>query len=171
MLKPSVSLLMAFASLTLCLTTLPGCTQRYDDSLSIYLLREDVPVSALPALSHLELSPEPLISIDDIVSYGRESHVIRLTDVAYERLSRLHVPVQGRAFALCLGHRPVYTGAFWTPVSSIPYDGVAIVKEMDNQDGSIRIQLGYPSPQFFKGTDPRSDPGIMKSLTSAGKLR
>jgi hypothetical protein len=35
----------------------------------------------------------------------------------------------------------------------------------------IRLELGYPGPDFFVGQDPRSDPRILDALESAGKLR
>ena len=35
----------------------------------------------------------------------------------------------------------------------------------------LRIQLGYPGPDFFKGTDPRGDPRIHDALKAGGKLK
>jgi len=129
------------------------------------------PGSQMPVVSHLELADEPLISIKDIISYRKETHEIELTATAHERVSKLEVPVNGKVFVVCIDRCPMYWGAFWTPISSISFDGVTILKPLPSDRYLIQLQLGYPSPEFFTGTDPRPDPGIVQSLERANKLR
>ena len=96
-----------------------------------------------------------------------------LTPSAYERISKLEVPVWGRSFVVCVNRSPIYWGAFWTLLSSIPFDGVVILKPVvyEEDGNSIWLNLGYPSQQFFTGEDPRLNAEVMKSLEQADKLK
>jgi hypothetical protein len=125
-------------------------------------------------LDTLELEDKPILSIDDIISYSKETHEIELTASAYERIGGLEVPVTtGIPFVVCVGREPIYSGAFWVSYSSMSfYDSVVIDTLPATQHHSIRIQLGYPeSPELFRGEDRRSDPRILQSLERAGKLK
>lgn len=157
--------------LLLAILVVGGCASRKGEGFSIYLLARDTPVSEMPAISHVELADKPLISMDDIVSYTKETHEIRLTAACFERTSRLEVPVSGIVFIACVDRNPVYWGAFWTPISSVPFHSVGIVKPFPSDGHTLKIQLGYPLQEFFEGTDPRSDPGILQSLERASKLQ
>jgi hypothetical protein len=61
-------------------------------------------------------------------------------------------------------------GAFWTPVSSISFDGVIIMEPYDANRHVIGLALEYPSPQAFRGEDPRANPKILEALAVRGKL-
>ncbi len=168
--KSLVLALMAFL-LLISLTT-GGCSSQ--TGFSIYLTKEDTPVSAMPALnlSQIELADEPIISIDDIISYTKETHEIELTADAYERVSKLEVPVSGRAFVVCVDRNPIYWGAFWVGWSSLSFDGITIMLPPFSPDGHlIQLGLGYPLPDYYQGKDPRSNPEIFQSLEQAGKLK
>jgi hypothetical protein len=157
----------------LILTTLAGsggCSS--EEGFAIYLTRDDVPVSEMPKLSHVEIADEPIISIKDVISYTWETHEIELTAGAYERVMDLQVPTSGKSFVVCLDKGPIYWGAFWTPISSQAFDGVTIwIMRPPDEGNIIKLELGYPSPDFYRGEDPRSNPDIMKALEKAGKLK
>jgi len=138
---------------------------------SIYLLAQDTSPHKMPVVSHLELADKPIVSIEDVVSYTRDTHEIELVDEALERISKLDVPVDGRVFVVCIDRDPIYWGAFWTPISSMAFDGVVIVKPSSPKTRVVQIQLGYPSANAFTGTDPRSSEEILQALARAGKLR
>jgi hypothetical protein len=168
--KVFASALIAF--LLLISLTVGGCPSQKGEGFSIYLTKDNMPVSELPALNQIELADQPLIAIDDIVSYNQETHEIELTADSYERVTKLEVPTSGRAFVVCVGSEPIYWGAFWAPFSSQSFDGVIILIPPFSPDGHfIQIELGYPVPGFYSGEDPRSDPEIRQSLEQAGKLR
>jgi len=116
------------------------------------------------------VADEPLLSAADILSYKWEMHQIQITHEAYQRLSRLEVPVSGLPFVTCVGRHPVYSGALWTMVSSASFEGVVILFPLFEED-LLQIELGYPGPDFFQGDDPRPDPQIYESLSQAGKLK
>ncbi len=147
-----------------------GCSS--PEGFSIYLTRDNIPISEMPKLSHVDIADEPVISIDDIISYTRDTHEIELNTSAYERVMGLQVPTSGKSFIVCLDKAPIYWGAFWAPYSSQSFDGVTIwVPSLLEQENTIKIELGYPSPGFYQGDDPRSNADIMKSLEKAGKLK
>lgn len=113
----------------------------------------------------------PVISLEDIVSYTWATHEICLTEAAFARIMALHVPVQGLPFVARVDCKQAYAGAFWTPISSMSFDGVTIMLPLGSQDPVIRVELGYPGSGFFTGDDPRFNFQVRKTLERAGKLR
>jgi hypothetical protein len=157
-----------------CLALL-GCSQAKSASFGIYLLSEEMRTDQfqVAGLESLALQDKPLISSADIVSYDQATHEITLTPAAFQRVQSLYklpVDVDGLPFVVCVGDERIYRGAFWTPVSSLSYDGVFILQPM-GQDNRITLLAGYPSHQLFSGPDPRSDPRIMGALAAEGKLK
>lgn len=145
------------------------------EDFGIYLLTEDRPATQLEEseLNSLEVQDQPVIGMSDILSYDGESHGMRLSEDAYRRIQALFslpVRVDGIPFVVRVGEEPIYAGAFWTPLSSLSYDGVVILQPIGEQDEMIGLALGYPSPLAFTGEDPRGDPRIIEALDKAGKL-
>ncbi len=140
------------------------------EGFAIYLTQDDVPPAQMEALSHVELAEKPIISIRDIITYNAQTHEMKLTTDAFERIYSLEVPVRGKSFVVCVDKDPVYWGAFWTPISSMSFEGVTIWKPLSPQDKMITLELGYPSSDFYEGEDPRNNAKILSSLREAGKL-
>jgi hypothetical protein len=158
-------------SILLSLSLVSGCSPARTDGFGIYLIKNATsayPLSAAPA--PIEPESEPIIAENDVVSYDRQTHVIEVVPAAYERVQKLAVPVQGRPFAVCLGREIIYTGAFWTPISSMAFNGIVIIKTL-TPGTALTIEPGYPTAEFFKQGDPRNNPRIMESLERAGKLK
>lgn len=167
-------MLTALAALVMASTVFlaGGCTSPRGEGFAIYLTKGDVSPAQMPALSHVDLAEQPIIATSDIIIYDASSHEIALTASAYERISRLEVPVQGKSFLVCVDRHPIYWGAFWTPISSMSFGGVTIMKPLSSQNiNTLKLELGYPSPSFFEGEDPRPNAEVMKSLQQAGKLK
>ena len=141
----------------------------------IYLTKSNIPPSQMEILSRVAIADTPLISGDDIKSYTWNTHEIELTAEAWDRLNALKVPTTGTTFIVCLGKEPIYWGAFWTPISSQSFEGVVIVRPISIPAGVpnyfITLSLGYPDSSFYRGEDPRSNPGIKDALEKAGKLK
>ncbi|MFC1956151.1 hypothetical protein ACFLWZ_06500 [Chloroflexota bacterium] len=168
MIKPSPKLVVALICILLISS---GCTAVKGEGFAIYLTKEDIPPAQREALSHINIADHPIISIKDIITYNAQTHEIRLTDIAFERISQLDVPVRGKSFMVCVDKAPIYWGAFWTPISSMSFDGVTIWKPLSSQEPTvITIELGYPSSSYYTDEDPRNNVEIMKSLDQAGKL-
>ena len=145
-----------------------GCSVQKGEGFAIYLTAQENPGEWPPSAAP-EITGEPVIAITDIESYDRNHHELTLTQSAIEKLAKLDVPMDGREFAVCVNGEVIYTGAFWTPFSSLTYNGPVIVIPFDSQNTrSVKIELGYPSGSFFTGSDPRSDPKIFAGL--AGRI-
>jgi len=150
---------------------LSGCTTTKGEGFAIYLTKEDIPPAQMEALSHVEIEEQPIISMRDIITYNAQTHEMKLTASAFERIYSLEVPVRGKSFMVCVDKKPIYWGAFWTPVSSISFDGVTIWKPFGTQELKIiTLELGYPSESFYGGEDPRNNAEVMTSLEQANKL-
>jgi hypothetical protein len=148
-----------------------GCAAPPPGGFALYLTADNVPPSHMAALSHVELAGEPLISGDDVVTYDAGTHEMTLTVEAYRRIVELAVPISGTSFVACVDRNPVYWGAFWTPVSSLSFDGVTVLQPLSPEDtATITIGLGFPSASFHRGEDPRDAPDVLAALERAGKL-
>lgn len=164
------------AGLLLCclvFVSLPlGCARDDTGQFAIYLVVGEMSYyqAHTTGLSKLSLAASPVIATDDIVVYHRDTHEIELTVAAFERIEKLDVPVSGLPFVVCVGDIRVYDGAFWVALSSQSSSGVVIMKPLESNPRSIRIQLGYPGDSDFQGKDPRSDERIMRALEKSGKL-
>ena len=151
--------------------TLTGCAGPQREGFAIYLTKADIPPTEMHGLSQVEIAEQPVLSIQDIFTYNAQTHELKLTAGAFERISKLDVPVRGKSFVVCVDRKPVYWGAFWTPISSISFDGVTIWKPFNTQGPPvITLDLGYPPASFYGDTDPRNSSEIIKSLAQAGKL-
>ena len=159
-------------AITICvLLSSGGCTTSSPEGFAIYLTRGDIPPSQMEALSHIEIIDQPVIAMSDVVSYDAVTHEIELTEDAYNRIVALEVPVRGKSFVVCVDRNPIYWGAFWTPISSIAFDGVTIWKPFILREPYvISLELGYPSSSFYGGEDPRNNEDVMGALEQAGKL-
>ncbi len=155
-----------------CTAKAPPSTAPQGEGFAIYLTAQNVPASQMAAPSHVDLADKPVLSISDIVSYEWNTHEIKMTKGAFERLQAVQVPTSGVSFVVCVDRQQVYWGAFWAAYSSQSFDGITIMLKppMSTQENTIRIGQGYPSSGFYKGEDPRSDTRIMQSLKRSGKL-
>jgi hypothetical protein len=146
-----------------------GCAA--SEGFAVYLTAGDIPPAQMEALSHIEITGQPVFSAHDITTYNADTYEITLTTDAYERISDLNVPTQGRSFVVCVEKQPLYWGAFWTPISSQSFSGVVIQKPFGTATGTtIKLEMGYPSPAFQTGADPRDNADVLASLQKAGKL-
>jgi hypothetical protein len=153
-----------------------GCQPGERTGFAIYLLDQPVSTSQLSQidLGELSLQNKPIVSGNDIVSYDPSNHTMELTRRAYDRIQDIFpmpVKVDGIPFVVCAGEERIYAGAFWTPLSSLSYDGVIIMQPLDPEGTTIRISLGYPAPETFTGEDPRGDPRIHLALEREEKLK
>jgi hypothetical protein len=151
-------------------TTFSGTLMK-GEGFAIYLTRDDIPPEKMEMLSHVDIADQPIITIQDIITYNTQTHEVKMTDQAFDRISQLEVPVRGKSFLVCVNKSPVYWGAFWTSLSSVSFDGVTIWQPLGPQELKIiTLELGYPSSSFYNGEDPRNNTTILQSLEQSGKL-
>ena len=125
-----------------------------------------------------------LISEDQIISYNKTSHVIKLTEdglrsmrskVLYEEVNGELVPqLDGlylKTFSFRLDGQEIYSGTFWSNASSQSNSGIVLLDVLSIlSDDHIRIAAGYPGPANFKGVDLRNNTKIMQYLKEKNKL-
>jgi hypothetical protein len=117
----------------------------------------------------------PIISYNDIISYDTTSHILKLIysrDSLKSKIGR--IGVYGKSFIVTLDSVKIYGGWFWTPISSIPCHWVVIEPDclFDSlKTNEIRIKLGYPTENYFKGVDPRNNRKIINRLIGDGKAK
>lgn len=141
---------------------------------ALYLLPEKIGAQRLARLDLKKIKPpgEPFLTREDLWSYLKDTHEIKLGFRATARLKKLKVPAGGRPFVVFAGGEPVYAGAFWNGFSSLAFKGVAVdVANLTGDFAEIKLELDYPplapkNPAF----DPRADERIFKILESGGKL-
>ncbi len=139
---------------------------------AIYLLVPNALAHGFTDIGPADLEGDPLLTIDDIVSYRSATHEIELTDAAYERIRNVAIPLQGEGFAVCIDKQPIYAGAIWNAYSSSVFEGSTIDLVRPTRERPVlQIRLGYPTSAFFRGEDRRSDPRIFQALQEVGKLR
>jgi len=115
----------------------------------------------------------PIISYDDIISYDTTFHILNLTYSRDSLKSKIgQIGVYGKPFLVTLDSSKIYGGWFWTPMSSIPCHWVVIEPDcsFDSlETNEIRIKLGYPNEDHFKGEDPRNNKEIFDRLIEDSK--
>jgi hypothetical protein len=163
-------------SLALACLVLNACSPPKPATFGIYLLRDAMVTAKFQAanLQEIALEDQAFIADADIVSYDKDTHAIELVPAAYQRVLTLFqtpVDVDGLPFVVCVGEERIYGGAFWTPVSSLSFNGVVIMQPFDQAANVIQLSLGYPVREAFTGLDPRGDERIIKALKMAGKLK
>lgn len=139
------------------------------EQFAIYLTLEKFVLQEQIDLADIKLSDQPLIANDDIDTYNFATHEIRLSASAKNRLSDLDLA--GRPFVLTIAEEPIYAGEFMAAYMSRSSERVVILWPPMDTNVDMKIQLGYPGPDFFVGEDPRSDPRIQTALSNAGKLQ
>ncbi len=118
---------------------------------------------------HLLNSNKLAISDEEIVSYNKTSHEIKLTVAGAERIKALKVPVTGSPFVIKINGKEIYNGSFWVSFSSLSCSGI-VIDTLKIQDNTIKIEKGYPSPEFFIGKDPRNNSEVFNYFQKIGKL-
>jgi hypothetical protein len=162
-----IVLVLSILVSNICATSEGMVTPPNDEGFAIYLTKQDIPPAQMEALSHVNLTDQPIISTKDVITYNAQTYEIKLTDQAFQRISELEVPVQGRSFMVCVDKKPIYWGAFWVPWSCTLFDGVTIwIPPILEEPYVIRLELA----ELYTGEDPRSNPAVIESLEQAGKL-
>ena len=130
---------------------------------------------------HFEISGadgKVVIAADDVLAYEWASHTLTLKPMVRKNLfEKLKGKLgRGEPFIVSVGGKAVYQGNWKSFFSSIPCTTPVIVldgRALDPKLGEdqVRIELGYPSKDFFKGEDPRGDQRVRNALEASGKLK
>jgi len=140
---------------------------------------EEAPAMPAPVLMLALLAADPvpeldfrspdgtvLIAADQIVSYDWAMHTLTLKPGTREAVRAAVFRTGGdHTFVATVGGKEAYRGTWKSVVESASSSTAVIV--LDNQRlhpklpaEQIRIDLGYPARNFFKGDDPRGHPAV-----------
>lgn len=144
-----------------------------DQSLAIYLLPKNIKSSEPPKLDLKKLKPQgkPLIHQDDILYYNKDRHEFGFYIETGEKISKRKNELRGRTFAVFVGKEAIYVGAFWLSIWSQSFSGVTLnLSNLEKESSVLTLELGYPTPKFFKGEDLRTDSRILNAFEKVKKL-
>lgn len=113
------------------------------------------------------LSDAPLLYYDDLLEYNANDYAFKLTPEASDKLTDLF----GSAFAVTLGTEIIYTGYFWSSLSSQIVDWLIVELLKAETDDEMVVQLGYPG--VIDGwiiPDKRNDKRILSVFARDDKL-
>jgi hypothetical protein len=169
--KSGLGIILLLLILTACSKTTDLVSCRPGET-AIYLTAEQMSGAEIQKadLAKVVLAAKPVIAGQDIFSYSLKSHELRLSPEALKRISDMKVPLNGLAFVACADGEPALAGAFWTPLSSLSFDGVSILSWPVTEQAAVRLDWGYPA-QMASMDDPRDNPRLIKALEKAGKLK
>jgi hypothetical protein len=105
-----------------------------------------------------------LILYDEILSYNPQTYEFVVQAGVTERLKEYS------AFAVTVDREVIYTGYFWTSISSRSVEWVVIDLIFSGKN-TLRVQLGYPGLlEGFTIPDKRNDSRILDVLKRDNKL-
>jgi hypothetical protein len=162
------NLVWVLASLLLLMAGGIGGCSKASGEFAIYLIKTDKKIpETITINSQTELEEKQIISVDDIVSYIKDTHEIELTQEASERINEMKDSLNGKAFAVCVGKKQIYWGGFLIPLTQAHYVGISLV--LSSLEENI-VGLSFEPSGSYK-EDPRSNSEIFQSLKKAGKLK
>ena len=105
-----------------------------------------------------------LISYEEIISYNPKTFNFEISPEARKRL-QYYTP-----FAVTVDREIIYTGYFWTSLSSRSVDWV-VIDLLFADENKLHVQLGYPGlMDGISIPDKRNDPRILEVLRRDNKL-
>lgn len=145
--------------------TLTGCYPKGNQGFGLYLVSgvEDPRLIDEIGLDVVSLEPEPLFSEPDILVYDLQSREMTLTPEAFQAVLAvftLPIDVDGIPFVVMIDDARIFHGAFYSPASSLSFDGGVVLDPMDPLANVIRFDFGYPGPGPEAGPDPLGDARI-----------
>jgi hypothetical protein len=139
-------------------------------------------VASAPGIDIRSVDGAVIVAAADILEYEWATHTMTWRPGVMNRVfqARRNELIRGSPFTVCVGGRPVYRGVFTSTFSSFTQKTVVIVIRVtrdfaEDEQGRLpdaaQLELGFPTQEWFAGTDPRGDPAIRVALTAAGKLK
>lgn len=108
---------------------------------------------------------------EDILSYNRSNHEMRLSIEGAVRLERMKEQLHGR-FMIRINGEDVYGGVILPPTISRSYpcsEAIIIIPSLLESYRNIKLQMGYPECQPLDN-DPRYNLRVFEYFETEGKL-
>jgi hypothetical protein len=165
------------SSLSLIFILISGCEENpgySGEKLEFYLLKSFNAVNGSSEIKSQSVVLEdfPLIYYEEIIGYDPSTCTFRISGAKITEIKNMMIPSAGIAFAVTIDKQIIYTGYFYTVISSIPCDWVVIMtNSVSSLSSEIKVELGYPvENEKLKSIDPRNDKRILKLLSTENKL-
>ena len=161
----------------LIISVVMGC-EKYNeyqgDGLEIYLLKsyETNDSSNEIKTSSIILKNYPIVRYSDIISYDSLIHAFKIIESKKDELQDKKWSMSGNGFAIAINKEIIYSGYFWSGLSSMSCDWIIIDPTVYLYDNSeLRVELGYPAEnEELLSRDPRNDERIINLLQKDSKL-
>jgi hypothetical protein len=142
--------------------------EQKQNQFAIYLVKDLKTVDAIKKdLKDLELEDKPILQSSQITEYNWYTHEFKLKDNSLEKALNKKVPVWGKPFVVVVGTERIYTGAFWTPLSSVYLPSIPTISSLWFPESDIRTyKIGY-----WGDNDKRGDLRIYASLKNQNILK
>jgi hypothetical protein len=144
-----------------------------EGEIQIYLLSDHASQEPLWETNERAIILEdiPLIDYTDIYSYDARKHSFKITASAQETFKSPENTLHTRTFALVANHEIIYTGYFWSSLSSAICPWLIIDPLHTGITGELTVQLGYPClMDGMNIPDRRNDERILSILRHDRKL-
>jgi hypothetical protein len=141
-----------------------------DSEFGIYFLKETL-INSKDAmekpLENLELQSDPILDIEDIISYNWGEHTIEVSSINFEKIKNIENKIKstyGLPFVVAVGKDKIYLGNFFPLYSSLMYMDLPHI----NVAPLTEIKI-YKAPLDIE--DKRNDERIYSVLKENGKLK
>lgn len=147
--------------------------EKTGNSIDIYLISEFETINNTQEIdkNSVELSDNPLVFYNDIISYDAHNYLFKITEEAKTRINNLDDSIYTAAFAVTVDDEIIYTGYFWPGFLSSTCNWVVIDPLLLDVANALKVQLGYP--ETIEGVtipDYRNDSRIIDIFRKDNKL-
>ena len=157
-----------------------GCKKGNDTpesgkKIEFYLLKSYAKVAGSDAIaaSSMVLNDTALIKYGDILWYDTVNYTFKITDAPAKWLNDFqHNQSHGKAFAVTVDKRILYTGYFWAGFSSASCNWIVVDPLNYSGKNELTVRIGYPG--LMAGTtipDHRNDTELLEILQADKKLK
>jgi len=144
-------------------------TTKSGKEIEIYLLKSYIreTTGSISNVS-LELEDSALVKYEDILWYDSDTHIFKVSSKTANWLN--DVPPHGKAFAIAINKDIIYTGYFWSSLSSGICNWV-VINPLNNGNGELSVDLGYHQGLEQVIPDNRNDNRLLEILRLDNKLK
>ncbi len=114
--------------------------------------------------------PEPFIKYSDLLYYNKKNYTFKLSKSAADLLEKSQFSIYGVGFALKANDEILYTGYFWSSLSSASCDWI-VIDPISIVNRKMKVKIGYPNSSFARGVeDKRNNKTLLDIFKRDGKL-
>jgi hypothetical protein len=157
-----------------------GCKKGNDNprsgkKIEFYLLKSYTKVTGSDAIAanSIVLNDTALINYEDILWYDDANYIFKITETPAKWLNDFqHNQSHGKAFAVTIDKKIIYTGYFWASFSSSSCNWIVVDPLNYAGKNELTVRIGYPG--LMAGTtipDNRNNAELLEILGTDKKLK